>query len=239
MPGLKPSRRRGQSGFTLIELVVSISLVAAISAGMLMAMRNALLTMERTGARLEENRRAVGIAQMVRRQLGGAMPVTGDCSTGGQAARVPVFRGDTAGFVMVTSFSMTEGSRGHPRIVQYQALPEPGGTFRLIANEYPFSGPASTLPYCLAVGRVPAQAGPESFVVAEGLAAVRILYQQRNPLSMLGEGWLAEWRPPELPAAIRIEMTPAAVDPRRMQLPSITVPIHVNRYYQEQYDDLP
>src|SRR5580658_10432185 len=52
--------RRAQKGFTLIELMISITLVAAISAGMLMAMRAALLTLEKVDARLQSNRRVMG-----------------------------------------------------------------------------------------------------------------------------------------------------------------------------------
>ena len=49
------ARIHSQRGVTLIELLVVITLVAAISTGLLMAMRIALNTMEKTQVRLEEN----------------------------------------------------------------------------------------------------------------------------------------------------------------------------------------
>src|SRR5258708_6652830 len=78
-----------QCGVTLMELMIAITLVAALSTGMLMAMRISLNTLEKTQVRLEENRRAMGVQQLVLRQLGGVIPVLGECGT----PRSPVFVG--------------------------------------------------------------------------------------------------------------------------------------------------
>ena len=201
-------RRRQQSGFTLIELIVSITLVSTIAVGMMIAMRGGLLTLERTSARMDENRRAVGIQEAVRRQLGGAMPVRGNCA---DAVRQPIFRGNAQGLLMVTSYSLTEGFRGYPRIVQYQVVPAPNGMQQLIANEYLYSGPASSSPFCSPAGLLPAAPTPQSLVIADNLASARILYQ-RFDLTGLGSEWLGEWTSNVLllPAAIRIEVVPAA-----------------------------
>jgi len=65
-----------------MELMISITLVAAIATGMLMAMRGGLLSLDRTQRRLEENRRALGIQRILALQLGGAMPVRSGCGGG-------------------------------------------------------------------------------------------------------------------------------------------------------------
>ena len=62
-------KRSSQAGFSLIELIIAITLVAAISAGLLSAMRNGLLTLQRTQARLEDARRAMGVQGLLRRHL--------------------------------------------------------------------------------------------------------------------------------------------------------------------------
>ena len=45
--------------------MISITLVAAIATGMLMAMRGGLLSLNRTQTRLDENRRALGIQRIL------------------------------------------------------------------------------------------------------------------------------------------------------------------------------
>src|SRR5437763_1141935 len=78
-----------ERGFTLIELMIAITLVAALSTGMLLAMRTGLLTLDKIETRLQENRRTVSIQQMLIRQLANVMPVAGECATG----RTPLFAG--------------------------------------------------------------------------------------------------------------------------------------------------
>ena len=71
---------RAQRGFTLMELMISITLVAAIATGMLMAMRGGLLSLNRTQNRLDENRRALGVQRILSLQLAGVMPARTGCA---------------------------------------------------------------------------------------------------------------------------------------------------------------
>src|SRR5690349_4538961 len=105
-----------------MELMISITLVAAIATGMLMAMRGGLLSLDRTQARLEENRRALGIQRILTLQLGGAIPVRSGC--GGALASPFAFRGTATALQMVSTYSITEGARGAPHIVEYQVAPD-------------------------------------------------------------------------------------------------------------------
>lgn len=225
-----------QRGFTLIEMMISITLVAAISAGMLMAIRTSLITLQKTDDRLQSNRRVMSVEQILSRQLGGVMPVMGACSTGGT---VPVFNGNAQTLHLVSSYSMAEGARGYPRVLELQVLPAEGGTVRLIVNESLYSGPLSTAPFCASGTFSPGQANPQSFVLADRLAYCRISYQQRNQESMMGENWLPVWNQPNLPAAVRVDMEPLIPDPARLPLVPVTVPIHVNREVMSQYTDTP
>ena len=67
-------------GFTLMELMIAITLVAAIATGMLMAMRGGLLSLSKIQSRLEENRRALGIQRILTTQLNGVIPVRTNCN---------------------------------------------------------------------------------------------------------------------------------------------------------------
>ena len=213
-----------QRGVTLIELLIALSLVAALSTGLLMAMRTSLITLEKTESRLDDNRRVMGMEQMLRREIGGVMPVHGNC---------PGFAGAAGWLRLVTSYSMTEGARGFPRILELTVLPDPQGGLRLVANELPYSSPASLAPFCQEGRIVPAQAGAQPLVLAARLALCRIDYRAPDP-----EKWVAAWNRPDLPAAVHIDMAPVAVDVSRLPVISLHVPIHVTRevfaYYEDQ-----
>ena len=235
---LKCLPHSSQRGFTLVELIISITLVSLISVGMLTAMRTSLMTLDKTRARLDDNRRTAGLEQMMTRQLGGAMPVMGNCATSaGLIGQVPIFSGTPQSLDFVSSYSMAEGSRGYPRFLAYQVVPEDGGTVKLVVNEHLFSGPASTLPFCLDNVFPPAPLTPDSFVLAERLAYCRISYRERNQGTQFGGDWVQVWTRPELPVVIRIEMLPAVPDTRRLALVGVTVPLHVTRRLDLFYDE--
>ena len=227
--------RQCQRGFTLMELIISITLVAAIATGMLMAMRSGLLSLNRTQARLDENRRAMGIQRILSEQLYGAMPARTACA--GQFSPF-AFRGNTSALQMVSTYSITEGTRGTPHIVEYQVAPDEGGTVKLIVYERLYSGPVSLGGFCGET--VALQGSPRPFVAATHLAYCRISYFQTNPDTQFrGGGWVTAWNSPILPSAVRIEMTPAAADPVRLPSVTVTAPLYVYRLSDERqyYDD--
>ena len=226
-----------QAGFTLIELMISITLVAAISAGLLTTMRNGLLTLERTQQRLEENRRALGIQDLIRRQIGGAMPVKGSCGADEQIASRDIFRGNSSALLLVSNESMAEGSRGYPRIALYRVAPNANGTVRLEVFEQLFSGPASTAPWCeIDPTILHAPVGPP-FVLLDNLANCRFIFRNVDQNTQFGREWMDLWVQPLLPYAVRIEMEAAPGSTVRMPIGSITIPLHVFRTPGEFYSD--
>ena len=130
-------------GFTLIELIISITLVAALATGMLMAMRTSLMSMEKINSRLMFNRRVMGMKRILTRQIGGVMPVLSDCG----ADRVPIFRGTSDALRLVSSYSMAEGARGYSEFDEFRVVSGEAG-LRLVVTERLFTGPASTAPFC-------------------------------------------------------------------------------------------
>jgi prepilin-type N-terminal cleavage/methylation domain-containing protein len=233
-------RKRQQAGVTLIELMIAITLVAAISTGMLMAMRTSLITLEKVDARLQSNRRVMGTQQILSRQIGGVMPVMGNCpNSSGALVPVAAFNGTEQTLHMVSTYSLAEGARGYPHVLEFQVIPADGGGLRLIVNEYLYSGPASTAPFCLNGVFLPVQAKPDSFVMADRLAYCRFLYRQRIPDAPTAGAWVPVWEQINLPAAVRIEMEPLVPDPAQLPLVNVTVPIHITRDVAGQYADTP
>jgi prepilin-type N-terminal cleavage/methylation domain-containing protein len=225
-------RKRAQRGFTLIELIISITLVAAISAGLLMTLRTGLQTLERTQTRLEENRRAIGTLDMIRRQIGGAMPVRATCRSGERSIVDDIFRGDPAILLLVTNESLTEGARGYPRIAEYRWTHNPDGTMRLEVRESLFSGVSSTAPHCESGNDgkdaiLPSDAPP--IVLLDRLAYGRFRYRQLDLVTLLGRDWTEGWDRPTLPFAVRLEMEAAPGNGSRLPVGIITVPLHISR----------
>jgi general secretion pathway protein J len=230
-------RRTRQAGFTLIEVLIAITLVAAIMGGMLSAMRGGLLTLERVQTRIQESRGALGLDQMIRRQIGGVLPAIGECT---QSASLitpsPIFRGNANAMLLVTSYSMTEGARGYPRLAEYRVLPNNDGSVRLVVDEMLFPSPATTTRFCAPPGLFrPLDPSPRSMVLAPRAASIRIFYRDLNPTTRLGGLWLPEWITGNLPYAIRIDIEP--VPGPGVSATSITVPLHISRDYQEFYAD--
>jgi prepilin-type N-terminal cleavage/methylation domain-containing protein len=223
-----------QAGFTLMELMISITLVAAIATGMLLAMRGGLLSLNKTQTRLDENRRALGVQRILSLQLAGAMPARTGCN--GQLSPY-AFRGTATALQMVSTYSIAEGSRGAPQIVEYQVAPDEGATLKLIVYERLYAGPASTAGFC--ADSVVLQGSPQPFVAASHLAYCRFSYFQMNPDTQFrGGSWIGEWAAPTMPSAVRIEMAPAVPDPNRLPIVAITAPLYVNRFFDEvHYDD--
>jgi hypothetical protein len=217
-----------------MELMISLTLVAAIATGMLMAMRGGLLSLNRTQTRLDENRNALGVQKLLSLQLAGAMPARTGCS--GQFSPF-AFRGTDAALQMVSTYSLAEGSRGSPHIVEYQVAPDEGGTVKLIVYERLYAGPGSTGSFCGAT--VSLQGSAQPFVAATHLAYCRFSYYQMNvDTQFRGGSWVPSWSDPNLPSAIHIEMAPAVQDPIRLPIIAITAPQFVTRFYDDPpYED--
>ena len=237
---------RSERGVTLLELLIAVSLVAVLSTGMMLALRTSVQAYEKTGTRLESNRRTVGREQILSNQIGSAMAVMGVCSVnGGPPAPVSFLSGSAAGLRLVTSYSIAEGARGYPQIAEYRVVPaENGDSVRLVVHESPYTGPQSTAAVCAgalfdntasfvdATSASNAAAGASSgwYVLADHLAFCRFLYHEPyDPTTFLETPWLPLWDRPFLPAAIRVEMQQAAPVAGGLPELGLTVPLRVTR----------
>jgi hypothetical protein len=222
-----------ERGVTFLELIISITLVAAIVAGLLVAMRGSLLTFERVNGRLEEDTRRMRMSQALERQIGGMIPSMGACG----AARAPVFNGDAQSLRFVSSYSLEEGARGYARLVEYQVEPDPQGGVRLMMNEHVYAGPATTGPLCASNVFLPVQIDAQSIEAAGRLAYCRISYREFVPDNPPAGNWVTMWKRPDLPSAVRIEMAPLAGSEPSLPVMTLNVPIHILRETGVLYED--
>jgi len=239
-----------QSGITLIEVVIAITLLSMLSVGMLATIRMGFDALHRTNSRLMENRRVAGAQRLLEQQLGGFMPVKALCSGGPDAPQTlfPFFQGQPQSMRLVSTYSLQEAWRGQPRILELQIIPgDEGRGVRLIVNEIPYTGPLSAGQSCLGMAPDPVsgllmpqfrpiQASSQSFVLADKLAWCRFSYlEPAQPPDV--DHWRTDWVEPRWPRGIRVDMAPLEDNPARLRPLTITTAIPINRRPDTAYVD--
>jgi Prokaryotic N-terminal methylation motif len=237
---------RREAGVTLMELLIAVTLVALLATGMLLALRVGLSAMDKSNARLMANRRAASVERIVESEIGGIMPVKALCTPTGESPSltIPFFQGDLQAMRIVSSYSLQQGSRGLPMILEFHVIPgEEGRGVRLVVNEHTYTGPLAAGAFCAGQAPglagimepvfLPIETGASSFVLADKLAYCRFSYRllapQSNPMAGPAATWLSHWAKPFLPSAIRLEIAPLDPDSARAQLVTFTIPVHVTR----------
>jgi len=243
-------RHSPQSGMTLLEVMIAVTLFAILSVGIFTALRVGLNAMDHSNQRLMGNRRAAYAMRIVESQLTGFMPEQAVFQLTPQTPVqvMPFFQGEPASMRLVSTYSLQDASRGMPQILEFQVIAGADSRgVRLVVNEHPFTGPASTGVFCLGYTMDPStsvrfpifrpiQTGPGSFVLADKLAYARFLFEA-PPLGPQPAAWVNHWVLPGWPIAIRIEMAPLDPDPTRLQPMTVTTAVHINKVPGLEYVD--
>jgi len=239
-----------EAGLTLFEVLIAVTLLSMLSAGMLVAVRMGFDSFHKTNARLMENRRVAGAQRVLEQELGGFMPVRAICAPGPDAPETPFsfFEGQPQSMRLVSTYSLQEAWRGQPEVLEFQVIPgDQGRGVRLIVNEIPYAGPLAAGQSCLGMapdpesGMVmpqfrPIVASQQSFVLADKLAFCRFLYLERADPPK-DDIWHPNWVLQKWPAAIRVEMAPLEDLRGRLRPLTVTSAVYFNRSPEIHYDD--
>jgi type II secretory pathway component PulJ len=243
-------RRNRNAGITLIEVLIAVTLLSALTVAMLFSMRIGLNTFTKAGDKLRQYRRVAGAQRFLMQEIEGAIAVRAPCAAppGMPGGIVSFFQGDEQTLRIVSTFSLQGGWRGQPQILEFAVIPaaEERGV-RLIVNELPYTGPLSAGARCdsFVIDPVtmaarphflPIAAGPQSFVLADNLEFCRFRFFSQ-PQPNIPSAWAPEWLASEWPRAVRIEMGPLKPDPAQLQPISVTVPLRVLRSARVAYAD--
>jgi prepilin-type N-terminal cleavage/methylation domain-containing protein len=246
------ARRRRQAGVTLVELLIAVTLVSLLSVGILYAMRVGLVTLEHTNDKLLANRRVLGAQRILDQQVANMMSIKVQCNgprdeEGGGTFQF--FHGDSYQMRFVSRYGIQDASRGAPRVLEFAVIRAANHRgVRLVVNELPYTGPASTEPLCMGsnpdpatgmpIGRYPpVQTGPGSFVLADRLAQCRLAYQVVDPRGG-NRIWVERFQGFFPPQAIRVEMAPLLPDSSRLQMTTTVVPVRLFRSARVVYKDI-
>lgn len=242
----KSTRADASAGVTLIELLIATLLLSFISLGIVLTLRVALTGMTKSDTKLMANRRVSSVERILDQEIEGIMPVTANCqtTTGESGAPRMFFEGEEQSLRLASSYSMQQGERGIPMILEYQVIPgEDDQGVRLIVNEHWYTGPRGAGAFCVSGGGpnrtpfLPISIGPDSFVIADKLAYCRFSFRDARQTGQ-APVWLSRWEKTTLlPSAIRVEMAPLTPDLGRLQPVTLTIPVRVTRLPMEKYDN--
>ena len=229
--------RGSRSGMTLVEVIVAMSLLGLLSAGLFTAFQVGVSSWVTTRERLMLDRNIAGQNQRFHALFAGIVPlearVPPDRAIG--VRPFPFFQGEPQSMRFVTSHSITAGSRGGLRITELQVVDAPGKGRRVLLNQLPYRGPFSAgsfvsgwVPISERPGRQlvfePIRALPNvSLIIADQLAACGFLYLERPRSRDDPSRWVPRWRDLDrLPGAITINLTPASREARLLPVPITT-----------------
>lgn len=234
-------KNHSESGVTLIEILIAVSLLSLLSVGMLVAMRLGFSTMDRTDKRLVENRRVSNSRAIIESEISGFVySLANYRPQPKQLRQLPFLQTEAQTMRFVTTYSLDNGWRGRPRIAALQVIPgDRNEGVRLIINETLYTGPEQAGQQIVGIEQdpsgplivhyAPVLAVPQSFVLADRLAFCRFswLEPRREPPFQI---WRPDWIQPQLlPLAVRIEMAPLDPTPVNLHISTVTVPFSVDR----------
>lgn len=220
-----------ERGFTLMELLVSMTVISLLAVTILFGWRIAAGAWGRANELVEEQRRVAAIQQLLATQMAEMTPVTPWRRQGNATV---FFQGERQTARFLSRYSLGSRSRSGLFRVEYRIADGNDGTQQLVLKEIPVSNPNE-----LGVLRIGSEPGPEGvllrFAPFERTARTRVLleelteahFEYYRPTRSLGPGgWVSEWRAQgnELPRAMAIRFNTRPV-PNRLQPATIIAAI--------------
>jgi prepilin-type N-terminal cleavage/methylation domain-containing protein len=222
---------RAEEGVTLLELLVSITIVALLAATALFAWRVGVSAWEKADAQLGKDRHVLAAHQLLQEQIASMVPYEARAERRGRAV---FFQGEGETARFVSRYSLANRAASGLYLIEYHVAEQPGGTpstsllssrtggvragKQLLLRETPVRGSEELGARIADIEsdpegfrlRLPAfERDAETVVLLEGLQECRFEYFRLTPNAQpegdLGN-WTDEWvsRGNELPSAMRI-----------------------------------
>jgi len=195
-------RQIASGGFTLLELMLAITIVSVLVVLVLGAFQVGQRSWAKGDAAVEDNQRLRVTIQRMLRQLGAATRT----SSSGLNATVPAFEGDERVMRFMSGAALTPGGDRGLVLACYAVREEPGG-LALDFQERPL--------VALAPDEDPFQMDASAVRLLDGLSAMRFAYFLPGEDGAWGS-WRGSW-PADgetgLPVAVRITITPKGEAP--------------------------
>lgn len=217
MPVLQVVSREGDAGFTLLELLVSITIVSLLATTALMAWRVGASGWQKANERLARDRAVLAVHQLLEEQMAAMVPYQALPPKG---AKELFFQGEPQTARFVSRYSLGQRMRSGLYLVEYQVAERPGGTRLLLLNEWPVSSQEALGAWLLGTETSPQgkilrfsafERGPQTVMLLDGLQECGFEYYRAGTPLKPGV-WTEQWTAmdDELPRAMRIRAVAAA-----------------------------
>jgi len=184
-----PHNRTKEAGFTLVELLVSLAIIALISLMAVTALRTGHRIWERTSAQVNTTDREVGVRRVLRRQIASLLPLQGRI---GRSQEQLLIEGDNDALAFVAPLPAYFGRHGLYRI-----------EYRLQNNQLIFARSVYQLPRDFETRF----ADMSHEVLLENIQNIRFSYLMQN--SVQGDWIDSLKRMTDPPALVRLEIQEA------------------------------
>ena len=207
-------KQRAEAGVTLLELLVSITIVALLAATALFAWRVGVSAWEKAGTQLEKGRLVLSAHQLLQEQMASMVPYEAMTE---QRGRAVFFQGEGQTARFVSRYSLANRAASGLYLIEYHVTEQQNGTVQLLLRETPVRGNGELGAMVAAIESQPEgfrlrlpvfERDPETVVLLEGLRECRFEYYRRAATGEQGS-WTDEWVPPgrdEVPPAMRIQV---------------------------------
>jgi len=214
-----PCRRghflRGESGLTLLELIIAITISGLVALAVTVSLRIGVRAWEKSQGAVLALRRQANAADLLPAQLGGGVMRIVEVELFNRRQRMPFFFGDETRLVFLSTYSAAQHGRGGMVVADYFVEQQPDRTWKLWLNEQPALDDEWLARWV--VGTVATSEGGEkpqlrpfdadrAMLLFQGLAECRFQYLRET--SATAE-WVAPWSllaNPYVPPAIRLQL---------------------------------
>jgi len=211
---------QSEKGFTLLEMIVAVTLVAMMAVGIWSVFRTSLRAWSRGTEYIDASQRQRNILDMVRKQLASAYPLSAPPDLASPVAVHPIFYGTETRLSFISLNSLRFHDSPGLTLVNYEVTQDPQGAYVLHEREERY------------LDRIP---DPESEIDLAGITPLldnldQCYFEYRSN-SDDEEPWIREWNAAErgqLPEAVAINMAAVDTDGNTRSY-QIIVPIHATR----------
>lgn len=185
---------RNAAGFTLIEVIVSMTIMALLSVVVLSAVRTGTTVWNKNDAYLSHLHQSHTVIQMLHEQIRGAVPLFFDLKEPERKINVLAFEGDRVHIRFVSRNSFKDGPNGIPRWVEIRWAAQPQTPGNLFLEERRILSPSN-------------QPDPNVYWQGNILQADSCSFDfLKNWVGNEPPAWIPEWPRPAtlLPQAVRL-----------------------------------
>jgi prepilin-type N-terminal cleavage/methylation domain-containing protein len=209
-----------EKGFTLIETIVAVTLVAMMAVGIWSIFRTGIRSWARGTEYIDASQRYRNILDLVRKQMASAYPLLAPTDPDSPSSSYPIFLGTETSLNFISLNSLNFQESPGLTLVNYEVIPNAEGDFSLVESETRYIGELpDTEENTVPVNTIP---------LFENLTECYFEYRKADDDPDNPGEWVMEWDGQEIgKLPVAISMTMLATDTNGTTLNrNIFVPVH-------------